>query len=310
VKLPLVFGHRGACAYRPENTLEAFDLAFQMGSDAIECDLVPTKDGGLIIRHESELSGTTDVGSHPEFAARHRTQLMYGQWAVTGWFSEDFTLAEIQTLRATERIPDVRPGSAKFDGQFRIPTVEDLLAAQFADGKTLILEIKHGGHFKSLGFDTAAMLAEAVLASDWRARGIKLVFEGFDYETVKDLKRSLGHLPDTAFVFLVEGWGMPAAENLDAWLDDVASNVDGISFDVELLFDKVVRDATGVQFGQPNDLVAKAHAKGLTVFTWTARAEDAKYSVEEYYHQFVTLGTDGVFADHPDLFRDFVDGLA
>ncbi|MEY2946437.1 MAG: hypothetical protein RL243_1221 [Actinomycetota bacterium] len=307
MKLPLVFGHRGASAYRPENTLEAFQLAFEMGSDAVELDLVPTRDGQLIIRHENELSGTTDVAMHPEFANRKRTQLFYGHWEVTGWFSEDFTLAEIATLRAKERLPEIRPGSAKFDGRFAIPTIADLLAADFVAGKKLILEIKHGPHFKSLGYDSVELLAQAVEASDWRERGISLVFESFHYETIKALKRRIGG--DSKFVFLVEGWGMPKEAELESWLDDVASNVDGISFDVNLLFKEIAHEGFGVQFGEPNDLVAKAHARGLSVFTWTARAEDAKYSVDEYYHHFVELGTDGVFADHPDLFSGFLDGL-
>ena len=293
--LPLVFGHRGASAYRPENTLEAFKLAFEMGADAVELDLVPTADGHLIIRHENELSGTTDVANHPEFANRKRTQLFYEHWQVTGWFSEDFTIDEIAQLRATERLPDERPGSAKFDGQFAIPTIQELLSAPFVKCKTLILEVKHGGHFKSLGFDSVAMLAAAVAESDWQARGIKLVFESFHYEVIQDLKRVIGG--DSKFVFLVEAWGMPEAEGVDAWLDDVASKVDGISFDFKLL--------------QANpSLVAKAHARGLSVYTWTARAEEADTSVEEYYHRFIELGTDGVFADHPDLFRQYVDGLA
>jgi glycerophosphoryl diester phosphodiesterase len=307
VKLPLVFGHRGASAYRPENTLEAFELAFEMGSDAVELDLVPTKDGHLIIRHENELSGTTDVASHPEFASRKRTQLFYGHWEVTGWFSEDFTLEEIGTLKARERLPETRPGSAKYDGQFAIPSIGDLLAAPFADSKTLILEVKHGGHFKSIGYDSVELLAQAVEASDWRERGITLVFESFHYETIKELKARIGG--DSKFVFLVEGWGMPKPEELPGWLDDVAANVDGISFDVHLLFQEIAHDGFGVQFGEPNDLVAQAHARGLSVFTWTARAEEAKYSVDEYYHHFVELGTDGVFADHPDLFSGFLEGL-
>jgi len=308
VKLPQVFGHRGACAYRPENTLEAFELAFDMGADAIECDLVPTSDGHLIIRHENELSGTTDVANHPEFADRKRTQLFYGHWEVTGWFSEDFTLDEIATLRAVERIPEVRPGSAKFDGQYAIPTIDDLLSASFAEGRTLILEVKHGRHFKEQGFDSVKLLADAVAACDWRERGIQLVFEAFDYGIIKELKQNIGG--DSKFVYLVEGWGMPEPAKLHTWLDDVAANVDGISFDVKLLFEQIDQDGFGVQFGAPNDLVAQAHARGLSVYTWTARAEDAKFSVEEYYHHFVELGTDGVFADHPDLFRDFVAGLA
>jgi glycerophosphoryl diester phosphodiesterase len=301
-----VFGHRGASAYRPENTLEAFKLAFDMGSDAIELDLVPTKDHRLIIRHESELSGTTDVASRPEFASRRRTQLFYGRWEVSGWFSEDFTIEEIKTLRAIERLPEVRPGSAQFDGQYEVPTIEDLLAAPFIDGKTVILEIKHGGHFKSVGFDSVEMLAKALEASDWQARGVTLVFESFHYETILSLKERLAGLGK--FVFLVEGWGMPKdPAEVPAWLDDIAANVDGISFDVHLLFQEIAHDGFGVQFGEPNDLVSEAHQRGLSVYTWTARAEEAKYSVDEYYHHFVELGTEGVFADHPDLFRAFVD---
>jgi glycerophosphoryl diester phosphodiesterase len=295
-RLPQVFGHRGASAYRPENTLEAFALAFEMGADAIECDLVPTKDGRLILRHESELSGTTDVAAHPEFASRHRTEIFYGRWNVDGWFSEDFTLDEISTLRATERIPEQRPGSAKFDGQFAIPTIDDLLAQPLVEGKSLILEIKHGGHYASKGFDMVGLLKDAVDRSPFAHHPEALVYEAFHWETIVDLKQRIGG--ESKFVFLVEWWGMPATtDEIPAWMDNVAANVDGISFDVKLL--------------QENpSLVEMAHARGLSVFTWTARAEDAETSVEEYYHRFVSLGTDGVFADHPDLFRAFVDGLA
>ena len=297
-KLPLheVFGHRGASAYRPENTLEAFDLAFEMGSDAIECDLVPTKDGHLIIRHESELSGTTNVASHAEFADRHRSELFYGQWKVEGWFSEDFTLEEMAQLRAIERLPELRPGSAKFDGLFAVPTIDQLLAQPLAAGKRLILEIKHGGHYTAKGFDVVGMLAQSVAASPLASRPEALVYEAFHWETIVDLKARIGGA--SQFVFLVEWWGMPKTEaEIPAWLDNVAANVDGISFDVKLLLENPA-------------LVESAHSRGLKVFTWTARAEEAETSIEEYYHRFTQLGTDGVFADHPDLFSQYVRGLA
>ena len=134
-----VFGHRGASAYRPENTLEAFELAFQQGADAIECDLVPTKDGELIIRHDNYLSTTTDVASRPEFAHLQREGVVGWQETRPDWFCEDFTLAEIKQLRATERLPEERPGSAKFDGKFEIATLNELLTAEFSAGKHLSL---------------------------------------------------------------------------------------------------------------------------------------------------------------------------
>lgn len=307
VNLPLVFGHRGASAYRPENTLEAFRLAFEMGADAIECDLVPTKDGRLIIRHESELSGTTDVANHPEYADRKRTQTFYGVWTVTGWFSEDFTLDEIKTLRAIERMPDVRPGSAKFDGEYEIPTIEELLNSPFCDGKTLILEIKHGVHFRSIGHDTVAALARAVEQSNWQSRGINLVFESFHLELVEAMKQKLGKYGKV--IYLLESWGMPAdgTAGVPSWLDGLVGKVDGVSFDVELLFEHVDHDGHKAQYSSPNQIVGWAHDRGLLVYTWTARAEAAKYSVDEYYQHFIDLGTDGVFADHPDLFRAVVD---
>ena len=207
-------------------------MAFEMGADAIECDLVPTKDGHLIIRHESELSGTTDIASHPEFADRKRTQTFYGVWTVSGWFSEDFTLEEIGSLRAIERMPEVRPGSAKFDGQFKVPTLDDLLNAKFCDGKTLILEVKHGGHFKSIGHDTVAELARVVESTDWQARGIKLVFESFHLEVVEALKQAVGKYGKV--IYLLESWGMPAngAAAIPEWLDGLVGRVDGVSFDV------------------------------------------------------------------------------
>jgi glycerophosphoryl diester phosphodiesterase len=125
-KEPIVIGHRGASGYRPEHTLAAYQLAIDMGADYIEPDLVSTKDGVLVARHENEISGTTDVAMHPEFAGRRVTKVIDGVNA-TGWFTEDFTLAELKTLRARERLPDLRPGNTQFDGMFEIPTLEEVI---------------------------------------------------------------------------------------------------------------------------------------------------------------------------------------
>ena len=123
---PIVIAHRGASGYRPEHTLEAYELAIQQGADYIEPDLVSTKDGVLVARHENEISGTTDVADHPEFAARRTTKVVDGR-SITGWFTEDFALAELKTLRAKERIPDLRPDNAKYDGRFEVPTLQEVI---------------------------------------------------------------------------------------------------------------------------------------------------------------------------------------
>ena len=151
----IVIGHRGASGYRPEHTLEAYRLAIRQGADFIEPDLVATKDGVLVARHENEISGTTDVASHPEFASRRTTKTVDGH-ALTGWFTEDFTLAELKTLRAKERIPGVRPANARFDGMYQIPTFAEvvrLAKSESRDGHVIGVypETKHPTYFAHEG---------------------------------------------------------------------------------------------------------------------------------------------------------------
>jgi glycerophosphoryl diester phosphodiesterase len=275
----LVFGHRGASGYRPENTLEAFALAFELGADAIECDLLPTVDGELIIRHDNYLSTTTDVASRPEFAHLKRMGAVGWQEERKDWFCEDFTLAELKELRAIERLPELRPGSAKFDGQFQLATVDDLLTAEFSAGKHLILEVKHGGYFAAKGVPVAAILARKLGEIDWRSRGISLTIEAFEYKVLEQLQRVCGPVGD--YVYLVDTWSDPS---LNA---QAAEIFDGISFNCELVWG--------------NDLVELAHARGQKVFIWTARAEEAENTIEEYYAKFIMSGADGIFADQPDL---------
>ena len=278
-KRVLVFGHRGASGYRPENTLEAFELAFAQGADAIECDLVSTKDGELIIRHDNYLSTTTDVAGHPEFAHLKRVGPVGWQEEREDWFCEDFTLAELKTLRATERLPELRPGSAKFDGQFALPTVDDLLRADFAVGKHLILEVKHGGYFAAKGMPVAAILARKLNEIDWRARGISLTIEAFEFKVLEQLQRVCGPVGD--YVYLVDTWS-------DPMLNAKAAEIfEGISFNCELVWE--------------TDLIELAQARGQKVFIWTARAEEAENTIEEYYARFILSGADGIFADQPDL---------
>ena len=302
---PLVFGHRGACGYRPENTLEAFELAISQGADGVECDLVPTRDGELILRHENWLNGTTDIESHSQYADRSRAGYSDGI-TENGFFSEDFDLAELEPVRAIERLPDIRPGSAKFDGQFKIPTIDQLLAAPFMDQKSLVIEVKHGMHFTTRGMDIAGILSKKLEASNWKARGIKLVIESFDYEMLLLLKAACG--ADKKYVFLTEQVRLP--DNQDrltaSYLAKIAGDFDGVSLDLPLLLET---DETGTHTVS-NGSIELAKAAGLEVYGWTLKAEDATTSVDEYFAKVALAGLDGIFVDQPDLLRSIVDGTA
>ena len=303
--LPLVLGHRGACGYRPENTLEAFELAIAQGADGVECDLVPTKDGELIIRHENWLNGTTDIESHPQFAERSRAGYSDGI-TENGFFSEDFDLQELADVRAIERLPEIRPGSAKFDGQFKIPTIDQLLAAPFMDQKTLVIEVKHGMHFTTRGMDIAGILNRKLIESNWKQRGIKIVIESFDYEMMLLLKAACG--ADKKYVFLTEQVRLPDNEPrlTLSYLEQIAKDFDGVSLDLPLLLEL---DESGTHTVS-NGSIELARTAGLEVYGWTLKAEDATGSVDEYFAKVALTGLNGIFVDQPDLLRSTVDGTA
>jgi glycerophosphoryl diester phosphodiesterase len=302
---PLVFGHRGASGYRPENTIEAFELAISQGADGVECDLVPTKDGELIIRHENWLNGTTNVASLAKFQGTQSTGYSDGL-TETGWFSEDYNLQELSELRAIERVPEIRPGSAKFDGQFLIPTMDDLLSCSFMDGKTLVIEIKHGMYFMKNGINMATILASKLDSSDWKERGISIVIETFDEQMLEHLKSDCG--PDKKYVFLTEQARLPAGLTKvpNDYLNRIADRFDGISVDLALALDL---DASG-NHTIDNGLIDQAKAAGLMIYGWTLRAEESKASVDEYFGKVAESGLQGIFVDQPDLLRQIVDGLA
>lgn len=323
--LPIVIGHRGASGYHPEHTRAAYDLAFQQGADAVEPDLVATKDRVLVIRHENEISGTTDIESHPRFADRRTTKVIDGQ-TLTGWFTEDFTWAELSTLRAIERLPKLRPESVRSTdgGILRLSDLLALLdaAPPSATGERIgmVAEIKHASYFESIGLPLADLFAGELAAAGWDDDG-RLTVESFE-ETVLWQIRDRGIR--ARYVFLVESEGAPAdqvalhganARPFASYLTDVglaalAESVDGVSLDKHIL---QATDAAGAPVGA--DLVGRAHAAGLTVFCWTLRAENeflpkrlqigaSSGGFGDWKSEFLELmrlGLDGVFADHPDL---------
>ena len=318
---PLVIGHRGASGYRPEHTRAAYELAFTLGADAVEPDIVATKDGVLVLRHENEISGTTDVAGHPEFADRRTTKVIDGQ-TLSGWFTEDFTWPELSTLRAMERLPAIRTGAASFNGTGRILRLTDLLGiidAQERDDLIMVAEIKHATYFESIGLPLDELFAREI--AGW-ATPANLIVESFE-QTVLGLIRDRG-IPGR-YVFLVESSGSPAdlvarygtkalpysAHLSSAGLARLARELDGVSVDKQLL---LRTDAAGKVTGT-TDLVDRAHAAGLEIYTWTLRAENRFLarnlwrgsSARDFgdwlteFRLIIDTGVDGVFTDQPDL---------
>ncbi|WP_144760440.1 glycerophosphodiester phosphodiesterase family protein [Curtobacterium sp. 9128] len=336
--MTLVIAHRGASGYRPEHSRSAYERAIALGADAIEPDLVPTKDGVLVLRHENEISGTTDVADHAEYADRRTTKTVDGQ-QLTGWFTEDFTWDELATLRTRERLPALRPQSAEHDGTDPILRLEDLLAVLDAAPRPvgLVAEVKHAAFFDRAGFPMGALVDDALGAAGWRGDE-RLTIESFEKGVLRDLgSRGTGgrlvYLQEArgsaADEVAVHGSSAPtyAQERTDGALASLAEEFDGISVALKTLMagtDPVpVDDPRQVR----SAIVDRAHAAGLLVFTWTLRPENrflpaplrrggdvaAHGDWRQWFTSVIRTGVDGVFADHADLAvqaRSLVEDLA
>jgi glycerophosphoryl diester phosphodiesterase len=327
---PILIAHRGASGYLPEHTLAAYALAILQGADYIEPDLVATRDGVLVARHENEIGGTTDVAAHPEFAGRRRAQAVDGV-EVTGWFTEDFTLEELKTLRARERIPSLRPGNASFDGQLGIPTFDEILTALAQVNATRALaglapvgiypETKHPSHFAGAGL----ALEPPLLSALRRSAGSAPVFiQSFEVGNLQSLRREC----DYPLVQLMSSEGGPwdrrgeesyAGMATREGLARIAGYADAIGVE------KVMVLAEGTDGSpRPTALAGDAHAADLLVHAWTFRAENAflprrlragetpsdhgDMAGEIRAHR--AAGIDGLFCDFPDLARAALDGDA
>jgi glycerophosphoryl diester phosphodiesterase len=326
---PIVIGHRGASGYRPEHTLASYQLAIDLGADFIEPDLVSTKDGHLVARHENDISGTTDVASHPEFASRRATKVIDGV-TITGWFTEDFTLAEIKTLRARERLPAVRPQNAAFDGQLEIPTLEEVIALAQRESRArrrtigIYPETKHPTYFQSIGLALEEPLVRILDHAGLRSKQDAVFIQSFEVANLKKLNRltrlPLVQLVDAAgapFDFVAAGDPRTYADLVTpAGLRDVARYADGVGVNMNLI---IPRDATGA-LTVPTTLIADAHAARLVVHSWTFRAENtflpanfrignpadpaflnARGDFPAEIKLFDSLGLDGIFSDQPDV---------
>ncbi len=321
---PTVIGHRGASGYRPEHTLGSYQLALDLGADVVEQDLVPTRDGHLVCRHENEIGGTTDVADHPAFASRRTTKSVDGV-SVTGWFTEDFTLAELKTLRAKERIPAVRQRNTPYDGLWAVPTFEEVLRWADREGKRrgrkvwLHVETKHPSYFRGLGLGLEEPLAKLLRRYGRDGRNAAVFLQSFEPSSIQRLSR----LVSAPRVVLLSAaatrpWDFEVAKDPRTVADLVtpeglkwiAGFAQGIGPTMDLI---LPRDAAG-RLGAPTTLVKDAHARGLLVHPYTARNENS-YLPAEYrrgtdpaaygdalgaFRTYFEQGIDGIFTDNPD----------
>jgi len=310
----LIIAHRGASGERPEHTLAAYERAIDQGADYIEPDLVATKDGVLVSRHENEISGTTDVADHPEFADRKTTKTIDGH-EIEGWFVEDFTIAELRILRAKERLAFLRPENTQFDGLYDIPTFDEVIAlvkakeAELGRSIGLYPEIKHPDFLlREEGIDLVGLLVPALEKAGYTKASDPIFVQCFE---VGPLKR-LDALTDVRLVQLIHPVGAPAdapqtpyaAMVTPEGLKEIASYADGIG----PFIGYVLEDD-----GSTTSLVEQAHGEGLKIHPWTLRRENEFMpealksndnprgvgGLPPLMGMLVAAGVDGIFTDHP-----------
>ncbi|MDO0928565.1 glycerophosphodiester phosphodiesterase [Streptomyces sp. TG1A-8] len=323
--VPTIIGHRGASGYRPEHTFGSYELALDLGADIVEAgDLVPTRDGHLVCRHEPEIGGTTDVASHPEFAGRRTTKVLDGV-PTTGWFTEDFTLAELKTLRAVERIPANRPHNTLYDGRWGIPTFEEVLKWQDEQTRKrgrqvwIYPETKHPTYFRKLGLGLEERVAKLLRAHGKDGRDAPVVLQSFEPTSIQRLNR----LVDNPLVVLLSSadtrpWDFVEADDPRTVADlitprglrEIAGYARGIGPTLDLV---IPRNADGT-LAAPSTLVADAHGAGLILHPYTMRNEnpflpaefrrggtaDAYGDAFGAFRKYFATGIDGVFTDNAD----------
>ena len=323
VREPLIIAHRGASGYRPEHTLASYELAIQLGADYIEPDLVSTSDGFLVARHENEISGTTDVADRPEFADRQTTKIIDGR-PFTGWFTEDFTLRELKTLRAVERLPDVRPDNTRYDGLYQVPTFQEVLRLVQRESRRRGIDIgvypetKHPTYFDSIGLSLEEPLLRALRRHNLDRPNARVFIQSFETANLRELSRrtqvklvQLLDLNGQPYDFTVAGDPRTYRDLvLPAGLREIARYADGIGPHKDHV---IPRDPAGFLL-EPSNVVRDAHRQDLLVHVFTLRDENqflpadfrvgtdpnAKGNAFAEFCAFLNAGVDGMFTDYAD----------
>jgi glycerophosphoryl diester phosphodiesterase len=320
----MLIAHRGASGYRPEHTLAAYQLAITQGADYIEPDVVATKDGQLVARHENEIGATTDVSVHPEFAGRRTTKVIDGR-SITGWFTEDFTLAELKTLRAKERLPLVREANTDFDGLYAIPTLDEVVDlarhSRTADGRRIGVypETKHPSYFADLGLALEDRLVDVLEDNGYADADDPVVIQSFETENLQRLSRRT----DLPLVQLVNCSGAPydlvTSGDPRTYADLVTAEglaeISGYADAVGLCKDVMIPRDNQNRLGEPTDVIRDAHRAGLSVTGWTFRLENqflpadyrlgadpaAPGDLRREIETYLAAGMDAFFTDNPDV---------
>lgn len=307
VPTPTVVAHRGASGHRPEHTLDAYRTAIRMGADDIELDLVATRNGVLVARHDLELSATTDVADRPALVHLRRTQVVDGV-EQQGWFVQDLTVAELKTLAARERMPGTRPANTAYDGREGVPTLTEVLAMVGAESSRrgrpvgVALELKHAAHHDAVGLPLDAPLLRELARQGLDHPWARVTLMSFEAPVLRRLAART-RLPIVQL--LDRGHRLTAEE-----LDDIDEYADGLGAHTTLV---LPRDSRGA-IGAPSMLVRDAHRRGLTVHAWTVRAEnrflpanlrrgtapDALGDMAGEVRALLAAGVDAVITDHPE----------
>lgn len=319
----VVIGHRGSAGHRPEHTQGSYELAVAMGADWIEPDLVPTKDHVLVVRHENEISGTTDVSLRPEFAARRTTKVVDGR-NVTGWFTEDFTLAELKTLRAVERLPAIRQRNTVYNGAYQVLTFQEVLdlakrlSRQYGKQVGVFPETKHPTYFRSIGLPLEEPLIKTVRSNGLDRPNSPVVVQSFEPSSLKRVAKSLrvplwqalgtsGQPYDlraagdpTTYADMMKPEGLAKIAEYAQWIGPDKSSAIPVNADGS--------------WGTPTSLVADAHKAGLKIGVYTFRSENQYLPLQlrrgqspidhgdalAEYRAHIELGVDAFVTDYPD----------